>query len=46
MINHERAKSWIILNIEDKAEYHGKLIPTKKEKTLAYPRHVSHIINV
>jgi len=46
VINHERAKSWIILYIEDKVEYHGKLIPAEKEKTLAYLRHVSHIINV
>ena len=46
MINHERAKSWIILSIEDKVEYHGKLIPVEKEKALAYPRHASQIINV
>ena len=46
MINHERAERWIILSVEDKIEYHGKLILAEKEKALGYPRHVSWIINI
>ena len=31
-VNHEKGESWIVLSVEDKAEYHGKPILAKKGK--------------
>ena len=32
VIIHERAESWIVLDVEDKVEYPGQPIPTEKGK--------------
>ena len=46
VIIHERAESWIILDVEDKVEYPRSTHSHRKGKALAYSGHGAQVINV